>query len=158
MASRRKGWDSLSLEYRERLSRNGITKERYERGHKLDVARGHANTPEHGLKEARRNPVKYREYLNKRERTGGGKSPEDKAYELNQTRDAAFYTIKGYFQDYLKYNEATVLANVYGGRTSESGDVPGMSVAEAKWTSQAPAEAIRQRASSQYSGNPWWYH
>ena len=158
MASRRKGWDSLSQSYRDRLSRNGITKERYDRGHKIDVARGHGETPEHGLKEARRNPVKYRKYLQKKERTGGQRPPEDIAYELNEARDAAFYAIKGHFQDYLKYNEATVLANVYGGRTRESGDVPGMSLSEARWTSRAMAQAIRQRASSQYSGNPWWYH
>lgn len=154
----RKGWESLSASYRDRLSRNGITKERYERGHKLDVARGHATTPEHGIKQARKNPVKYREYLNKRERTGGGKSPEDIAHDINEARDRAYFRIVGYFQDYLKYNQATVSANVYGGRTSESGDVPGMSVSEAQWTSRADAEQIRSRASQQYQGNPWWYH
>jgi hypothetical protein len=158
VATRRKGWDSLSPAYRDRLSRGGIDKSRYERGHKLDVARGHGSTPEHGLKEARKNPVKYREYLNKKERTGGGKPPEDQAYEINEARDAAFYRIKGYFQGYIKYNEATVLANVYGGRASESGDVPGMSLSEARWTSRADSQSIRARASAQYQGNPWWYH
>lgn len=159
MATQRKGWESLSPSYRDRLSRNGITKARYERGHKLDVARGHGETPEHGLKEARRNPVKYRQYLQKRERTGGPKrSDENEAYNLNMARDGAFYRIKGFFQDYLKYNETTVLANVYGGRTSESGDVDGMSYDEATWTGQADSQQIRARASAQYSGNPWWYH
>jgi hypothetical protein len=160
VASRRKGWSSLSQSYRDRLVRNGITESRYERGHKLDVARGHAATPEHGLKEARRNPAKYRKYLNKRERTGvppsGG--PEQEGHEYNEAKDAAFYSIENQLGTYRKYNHNTVLANVYGGRTSESGDVPGMSLAEAKWTSRADAQQIRARASQQYTGNPWWYH
>jgi hypothetical protein len=158
VATRRKGWSTLSKTYRDRLLRNGITEARYNRGHKLDVARGHAATPEHGVKEARRNPVKYRKYLEKHERTGGQRPPEDIAHEINEARDAAFYRIKGYFHTYAKYNEATVRANVYGGRTSESGDVDGMSLSESRWTSQADAESIRSRASQQYQGNPWWYH
>src|SRR5260370_22176318 len=106
MASRRKGWDSLSSAYRDRLSRKGITKEGYERGHKLDVARGHAETTEHGLKQAQRNPVKYRKYLNKRTKTGPtGKSQEDIAYDLNQAKDAAYFNFKGRLGHYLKYNE-----------------------------------------------------
>jgi hypothetical protein len=157
---RRKGWASLSQGYRDRLARNGITKERYERGHKLDIARGHAETPEHGLKQARKNPVKYRKYLRKHEPTARGKarSAEGEARTLNAAMDAAFYNIERRLSSYLKYRHETVLANVYGGRTSQSGDVPGMSLAEAQWTSQADTEELRSRARSQYQGNPWWYH
>ena len=157
--ARRKGWASLSPAYRERLARNGITEARYERGHKLDVARGHAETPEHGIREAQRNPVKYRKYLQKKAKPPpGGAPPIVQATQLNKARDAAFYNIKGRLQFYLKYNEATVLANVYGGQTSESGNVGGMSLQEAQWTSRADTEEIRSRARIQYQGNPWWYH
>jgi hypothetical protein len=159
MASRRKGWDSLSSSYRDRLSRKGITRERYERGHKLDVARGHAETPEHGLKQAQKNPVKYRKYLNKRIITGGTPLPPiQEAVILNAAKDAAYYNIKGRLEHYFKYNETTVLANVYGGTTSESGEVSGMGLAEARWTSQADTEQLRSRAHEQYKSNPWWYH
>lgn len=159
MASRRKGWDTLSPGYRKRLESKGITKARYDRGHKLDIARGHGETPEHGIKEARKNPVKYRKYLRKHEPTGpGGKTPEEEAREINEAKDAAFFNIKGSFELYLKYNEDTVTANVYGGRTSESGEVPGMSLAEARWTANATIQQLRSRASEQYKGNPWWYH
>lgn len=158
MASRRKGWDALSPGYRRRLEKNGITKARYDRGHKLDVARGHAETPEHGLKQARRNPVKYRKYIQKHTPQPQVKTPEQEARELNAAKDAAFYNIKGSFEFYLKYNEDTVLANVYGGTTSESGPVTGMSQAEADWTANASVQQLRSRASEQYKGNPWWYH
>lgn len=158
MASRRKGWDALSPGYRNRLESKGITKARYDRGHKLDVARGHAETPEHGLKQARKNPVKYRKYLQKHEPTGPGKSVEEQARELNDAKDAAWYNITGRFHEYIGYNEDTVTANVYGGTTSESGEVSGMSLAEARWTANADTEQIRSRASEQYKGNPWWYH
>lgn len=159
MATRRKGWESLSKAYRDRLSRKGITKARYERGHKLDVARGHATTPEHGLKQAKRNPVKYREYLQRKEpRKGGGGPPIQQAKELNNAKDAAYYNIKGRLGNYLKYNDKTVVANVYGGTTGQSGDVPGMSLSEARWTSRADTEELRSRAREQYQGNPWWYH
>lgn len=42
----RRDWDSLSSEYRNRLSRGGITRTSYESGANLSAARGHANTPE----------------------------------------------------------------------------------------------------------------
>lgn len=47
MAGQRKAWDSLSPEYRERLSRAGITPAMHEAGESIRAARGHAHTPEH---------------------------------------------------------------------------------------------------------------
>lgn len=41
MAVRRKGWDDLSVAYRRRLERGGITRAGYETGEKLGAARGH---------------------------------------------------------------------------------------------------------------------
>ena len=158
MASRRKGWDALSPGYRARLEKSGITKTYYDRGLSLQSARGHRQTPEHGIKQARKQPTRYRKYLRKHEPTGGRVSAEEEARELNAAKDAAFYNIKGRLEFYLKYNEVTVLANVYGGRTSESGDVSGMSLAEAQWTANADTEQLRSRAHEQYKGNPWWYH
>ena len=160
MARHRKGWDSLSPSYRRRLSRNGITRARYERGHKLDVARGHGGTPEHGLREARRNPVKYRDYIRKKIQPPsiGQRSPEDIAREMNQTLDLAYYNVRRRLGNYLKYNDATVKSNIYGGITEQSGEVSGMSFAEARWTAAADTEELRSRARQQYQGNPWFYH
>jgi len=42
----RKGWDSLSPGYRQRLEKSGIGKAGYDRGESLQKARGHAQTPE----------------------------------------------------------------------------------------------------------------
>jgi len=158
MASRRKGWEALSPGYRKRLESKGITKARYDRGHKLDVARGHAETPEHGIKQARKQPLKYRKYLQKHEKTGGQLPPEEEARRINAAKDAAYFNIKGRLGEYLQYNDDTVTANIYGGTTNESGQVSGMSLGEANWTANADTEQLRSRASQQYKGNPWWYH
>lgn len=164
MAARRRTWESLSASYRDRLSRYGITKSQYESGRPLSGARGHGATPEHGLRSATRSrkPDKYRDYIRKRQvPTGGGLPPktlEDEAYELNAAKDAAYLNIHSRLKDYFKYQRETVLANVYGGTTSESGDVSGMSLAEARWTANADTEQIRAHATPQYTGNPWFYH
>lgn len=41
--ARRKGWDSLSPKYRKRLEKNGITREGYNAGEKIQKARGHVD-------------------------------------------------------------------------------------------------------------------
>lgn len=163
--ARTRNWESLSPAYRERLSRNGITKSLYERGVNVSTARGHRKTPEHGLKSARKNPGRYGDYIRERsvpeEFKGGQRRPaddEDIAYELNAARDAAFLNFHARLRDYYKYNRKTVLANVYGGETAESGEVPGMTLGEARWTSRADTEELRARATPQYHSNPWWYH
>lgn len=64
MASKRKGWDELSANYRKRLERGGITKTQYASGASLKKARGHEKTPEHPTeKDIVR---KYPEYAQKR--------------------------------------------------------------------------------------------
>lgn len=160
MATRRRAWESLTPAYRQRLSRYGITKSQYESGRPLRGARGHGATPEHGLKDARRNPKRYGDYIRKRAvpEVQVPANVEDEAYELNAARDAAFLNADARLHDYYKYKRATVLANVYGGTTSESGDVPGMSLAEATWTQNADTQELRAHAEPQYTGNPWWYH
>jgi hypothetical protein len=161
LAKKRRSWESLSPAYRARLSRYGITKSQYEHGRPLSGARGHGATPEHGLKSARKNPRKYGDYIRKRSvpaATPVPKSAEDEAYELNSLRDAAFLNIDSRLSDYHKYERRTVTANVYGGQTSESSDVPGMSAAEARWTASADTEQLRAYATPQYLGNPWFYH
>jgi hypothetical protein len=157
MAGRRKSWESLTPKYRARLSRGGVTKSKYESGASLAKARGHAATPEHP-REAARHPERYREYNRKREKFKGTPSPEDRAYELNSVRDAAYYNILGQLGDYIKFREPTVRANVYGGTSSESGEVPGMNLTQARWTAKADAEELRSRASDQFKRNPWFYH
>lgn len=44
--SQRKGWESLSPNYRQRLTSNGITASAYSQGASLQSARGHRNSPE----------------------------------------------------------------------------------------------------------------
>jgi hypothetical protein len=121
------------------------------------ASRGHARTPEHGLEQALRKPTDYRKYLEKRV-TPKGRTDFDKAIDFNETLDRAHRNFSRRLGMYIKYNPDTVLANVYGGVTSESGEVPGMSYAEAIWTASADAEEIRSRATEQFKGNPWWYH
>jgi hypothetical protein len=123
---------------------------------KQSAARGHRHTPEHGLGDALRKPGKYSKYL-KKQTPSGYRNAEDIAHELNQIRDKALASMRR-LSNYIKYNDATVLANVFGGITPESGDVPGMDFAQATWTSQADTEEIRSMAGDQYRGNPWFYH
>jgi hypothetical protein len=149
MAVRRGPWESLGQNHRNRLSRAGITPESYAAGASLKKARGHAATPEHGIDEALRNPEKYQDYIEK--------DPERLARALNKMRDAAYRNMKRRVGHYIKYNDKTVRANVYGGIAGGE-DVPGMEFQEAAWTAKASAEEIRANAREQYRGNPWYYH
>jgi hypothetical protein len=159
-----RSWDSLSPTYRERLSRAGVTKSQYQSGTNLSKARGHAQTPEHP-REAERHPERYPDYVARKARKrppGGappkGPAPEDEAYELNENRDYAFLNIYGKLGHYHKFNRKTVLANVYGGETAESGEVKGMTLEQAQWSANADTEELRSAASDQYRANPWFYH
>jgi hypothetical protein len=159
MPRARKAWESLSPDYQRRLSRGGITKSSYQSGASLQKARGHAKTPEHGLRDAVRNPGKYRAYIAKRNAGPGQReTPEDMARRVNAMLDKAYANMKRQVGGYFKYNDKTVRANVYGGRTAESGEVRGMDYAEALWTSTADSEEIRANASEQYRANVWFYH
>lgn len=163
MARQRRAWESLSENYRKRLSRGGISKRDYERGRNLSAARGHYATPEHGLKDAQKNPKKYGEYIRKRTvpRPAAKPAPssaELEARELNKWKDKAYNSIVSKLGSLYKFNIDTVEANVYGGTTSESGPVKGMDLAECKWTARATRDELRAHASPQYKGNPWFYH
>lgn len=61
----RKGWESLSPGYRNRLERGGISREAYERGESIKSARGHAATPE---RPSLSNSKQYPKYHNERQR------------------------------------------------------------------------------------------
>src|SRR5271155_210446 len=113
MAASRKGWQQLSPGYRNRLTKAGITKRQYESGASLSRARGHAATPEHGLKDAIRNFGKYRKYITKRTRTGPtARPPEEIARDINEILDSAYNNIHARLGDYHKYKPANVRANV----------------------------------------------
>jgi len=157
MATKRKEWDSLTPTYRARLSRAGITKAGFEGGASIQKARGHAATPEHGVAQALKNPAKFSKYIAKKNVPAPGLSAMQEAIRKNAELDKAFKSMER-FKNYIKYNPKTVRANVYGGRTSESGDVSGMDYATATWTSNADMEEIRSMAREQFRGNPWWYH
>jgi len=70
----RRSWDSLSADYRARLTRNGVTPGDYSSGVSLSHARGHAKTPEHPVR-AQRNPQRYPEYVAKRKPSYGLPKP-----------------------------------------------------------------------------------
>jgi hypothetical protein len=154
----RRSWDSLSNNYRERLSRGGVTRGQYESGASLSRARGHGATPEHP-REAYKRPERYSGYIRKREsRPLPGETPEDAAYSLNMARDNAYRNTVGRLGSYIKFNADIVRVNVYGGIGTDGEDRIGMSLSQAVWTSHADAEELRSRAEEQYRGNPWWYH
>lgn len=162
----RKGWSSLSPGYRARLTKAGITESQYTSGVSLSKARGHGATPEHGFKDAVKNPRKYRKYLGKRITSGpGAKPPEEIARHINETLDAAYKNIKDRLGDYHKYKDRNVKANVYGGirgpqflGEGSEVDMPQMDIDDALWTANADTEELRSRASNQTEGNPWFYH
>jgi len=165
VAANRKGWTQLSPGYRARLQKNGISKAQYDAGKSLAKARGHSQTPEHGIKEAIRKPGKYRKYINKRTITGGDRSPREVADEINTILDTAYDNIRRCLGDYHKYKDRNVRANVYGGIRSaqflgEGSEVEtnAMDIPDAIWTANADTEALRSRASNQTEGNPWFYH
>jgi hypothetical protein len=166
MARSRKGWSELSPGYRTRLSKAGITKRQYDSGASLAKARGHAETPEHGIREALRKPARFRKYVQKRFTGGiGHRSPEDVAREMNDILDAAHANIVRRLGDYHKFKPANVRANVYGGMRGpqflgegEQVEMPAMDMQDAIWTATADTEALRSRASNQTEGNPWFYH
>lgn len=62
----RKGWDSLSPGYRQRLEKGGISKTAYNRGESLQKARGHAQTPERPSQPKQRE--KFPQYHSERQR------------------------------------------------------------------------------------------
>lgn len=153
----RKGWSELSPAYRQRLQRGGITEKQYTSGVPLSKARGHAKTPEHGIKDVIRRPAKFREYLNR--------NPQAEAQMINSIRDQAYENMVRRLGTYHSFKHKNVRANVYGGiRSWQHSDeppeveVPGMSLSEARWTATADTEAIRSRAADQQHTNPWWYH
>jgi hypothetical protein len=168
MASKRRLWDSLSPAYRGRLSRAGITKTQYQSGVSLQKARGHAETPEHGLKQAFKHKTKFRKYIQRKNvifNTGSHGTAEDKAYELNSMLDKAKVNVFNRLRAYHKFRSANVIANIYGGIGGPQfeGEGPeeerrGMTYVEAMWTASADTEELRSRAAYQKQGNPWFYH
>jgi|SRR5215472_10287547 len=62
----RKGWDSLSPSYRQRLERGGITRASYASGASIKAARGHAHTPE-TPRQAERHPSLFPRYQSHRQ-------------------------------------------------------------------------------------------
>lgn len=149
----RRAWDTLSESYRKRLKGAGVTRRQYESGKSLAKARGHARTPEHPER-ARKHPEKYREYIKKRQRPGGGITPEGPS-----DKDQAYANFRNQMQDYLGYDDNTVRESIYELMNSE----------QLSWTVIADAEAIRARASIQDATsfhrmfgiadrNVWWYH
>jgi hypothetical protein len=61
----RKGWESLSPGYRNRLERGGVSKSAYERGESIASARGHQRTPE---RPSLSNPQQFPQYHSERQR------------------------------------------------------------------------------------------
>jgi hypothetical protein len=165
--ARRGSWESLSPSYRERLSRNGISKAAYESGAPVTAARGHAKTPERPER-ARKNPQRYPEYIQKRAKTGGPgkpaparkKSALQQEHDLLDARTRAYrnFIRVAYRTGYAWVNLDTIEANVWGGFTAESGAVPGMSLREARFTATMNDDDLQTLAAPQYRANPWFYH
>jgi hypothetical protein len=168
-----RNWESLSAAYRERLSRSGITKVAYESGAPVTAARGHAKTPERPSRAAK-NPDRYPEYTRKRTVQGGPegtpqkptsapkrkRSAEYLEMQLEAARSRAFrrFVSVALKTGYAWVNTDTIEANVFGGYTSESGAVPGMTLEEARFTAKMTDDDLQVLAAPQYRANPWFYH
>jgi hypothetical protein len=93
----RKPWASLSVSYRERLARKGITPERHRAGESLSEARGHARTPEHP-QQADRDAARFRDWfatrrqlvrrLNQRKAQIWGDSHKYRRYSANKITES----------------------------------------------------------------------
>lgn len=125
-------WERLSEPYRRRLERAGVTRDAYEHGESLAKARGHGKTPERPSR-AYKSPGRYREYLKKR------MGPVD--YREPPPTDPWVRAEKNMKR-----------------RAGRAPYIHLMSRAEAEWTANATGQAIARRASTQYKGNPWFYH
>jgi hypothetical protein len=172
MAASRKGWHALSPGYRARLEKNGVTKAQYDAGKSIAKARGHSQTPEHGIREALRKPARFKKYIAKKAKKqkiiGGGPSGPsdlDLAFDLNEARDSAYTNIHTRLGSYHKYRDKNVRVNVYGGERGPQHEgelqfntIDGMTFDEATWSATADTEQLRSHASSQIPFNPWFYH
>lgn len=63
--AKRKGWNSLTPKYRERILRAGLTREDFEAGSSIKKARGHEKTPE---RPRNYDPVEFPTYAAERKR------------------------------------------------------------------------------------------
>jgi hypothetical protein len=148
----RRGWDTLSQGYRDRLQRSGISREGYERGESLSRARGHKETPEHGLKDAIKNPAKYRQYLDARRERQERDDPQKLARLINQVNQhAARIDVAG--------------NSTYGSQFAIRENLDSACIEELEAMLKANPKTWVTRAEGQPkdygypSGiNPWWYH
>jgi hypothetical protein len=152
----RRIWDSLSDSYRKRLSRNGITREAYERGDSLKAARGHSETPEKDS-EIKRHPERFADYLLR----NPGKVPRERGDKIeralrhgigrlegnvnlldrNAIRTALFYMSNEDLDDYMSLSGGDIVS-----RASE----------------QPPRDAIKGKSRKwifeHYPSARYWYH
>jgi hypothetical protein len=136
-------WDALKPSYRARLERGGITRGKYISGESLSGSRGHAKTPEHGIKDAIKRPEKYKDYINKKTPTGGGGAPVNR----DDLEDQALRSMDTKVGDYLKYRRDSVI-----------GRIKKMTVNQLRMTIAASEDDIVQLARPQHKSNPWHYH
>lgn len=159
MAVPRKLWSALKPAtqkrklgfYRKRGLSDAAIKSRYNAGTlgPQSAARGHADTPERP-EIARRNPGRYRKYIEKRRpKRGGGDY-------IFTRRDLAYSNVYSKLRDYARYGDAAVRKRVYSM----------MSDKEVEWTINASEDMLVGRAAANYgmrlfgtyTQSPWWYH
>jgi hypothetical protein len=102
---------TISPAYQRTLIRKGIRKQSFESGAAyrsgaVKAARRHTATPEHGLREALRNPEKNKEYLRKRQ--SPGKGGFDRSGQITET----VRNIDRLLGDYFKYDPESVRVHV----------------------------------------------
>lgn len=108
------------------------------------VTKSGAPIPEHGIKDAVKNPDKYREYLKKNPPTKTGGLP---TLPRDQLERQSVQKMDYLFGNYHKYNRLAVQNNM--GKAT---------IRELQLTLIAPEEQLLQLASVQRPGNPWYYH
>lgn len=157
MARPRRTFGSLSSGHQKRLlgyySRHGnLTRaqvvSRYNRGTlNLTAARGHAETPEHGLTDVKRNPDKYQGYLS---RWFGKPSSEDATGRSREELiNAVDRLAHQYFGNYSKWNAYHFRENLQDSRWTKEQLAAALELDEDSWRDLASiagkeANAIRR--------------
>lgn len=134
----KKGWSESQVRaYYENPSNNLGVLRRH-------VTKSGSAVPEHGLKDAQRNPLKYGDYLKKSQPVKTGGTAHSRDYWYNR----AVRKMDGLFADRFKYRESVVRHNLQNASTREL----------QFYSDYASEENLLDLASEQRQGNPLYYH
>jgi hypothetical protein len=147
MARERKAWAERSPAQRARLERHGINESNYRTASadQMRTARGHKNTPEHGMAEiidhVKRHqsmPEKYWAYVDDQKRSKADRETLERAYLTNMAREVG---------DRPKFSQLKL-----------RNQLPKLTDRQLQLASQLNAADITALARVKHTGNPFYYH